>query len=83
MGVKMNEVIAGLMGAAGLPVLFYLVNLFLPNEKVEQFGEFLGKAMTTFGRKKLGKSYEGLESRFQNTLKHLIIGLNRGADSDD
>ena len=53
------------------------------NNRLEQFGYFIGRLVTINGNKWLGKRWQNLEEGIKGGIGVIVTGFNRGIDSDD
>ena len=79
----LNDLIPGLIGAVGVPLALWGINLALPKKRTRDLGFKIGRAMSVFGQKKAGKGYEKIETRLQTTLHDFVEGVQAGLDKDD
>ncbi len=80
----MNELLIGLIGAVGVPLVLYLWQLLIPRKNTKGWGYRLGRFLTLFGRQKVGvKGWERLEDRLKSTVGDFVEGVYEGLDSDE
>jgi len=79
----LDQLISFIVGGVVVPLIVFLINLYLPNDKVKAFGRKVGRIATKYFRQKLGRPYEEVESKFQGTLAAFIEGINEGLDVDE
>lgn len=78
-----HHLISGLLGAVAAPMLVYLVGIFLNRKNTYAMGYTVGRLMTGFGQRKIGKGWEKLEDRIKSTVADFVKGVYEGLDSDD
>jgi len=76
-------ILHGAIGAVGVPVVLYLFGLLLSRKTTHAFGFKIGKLTSGFGQKKVGGSWDKIESRIQTTIQDFVDGVKDGLDSDD
>ena len=78
-----HSILISAVVVVGVPLVGWLWGLLLPRKSVRAWGVRLGKVMSAFGQKKVGKYWESNEKRFQSTLADFIGGVNEGLNFDD
>ncbi|MAF24494.1 hypothetical protein CL634_02820 [bacterium] len=80
----MPEWLQGLLiPVAGLAIPT-VIGFFLPRKKTRGWGVSVGKMLSAFGQKKMGKSaYEKAEGKLQSSINDFIEGVHEGLDADD
>ena len=80
----MNELLMGLIGAVGVPLILYLWQLLLSRKSTRRWGFRIGRFLTLFCRQKIGvKGWEKLEDRLKSTVGDFVEGVYEGLDSDE
>jgi|GEM_PF-4464996 len=75
-----NPIIAGLIGVVGVPLVVYLLNLFMPRKAVYTFFHGFGVALRTFTLEKIGdKQGNKILDIVCNTLTDIFDGLADGS----
>lgn len=80
----MNELITGLIISAGIPLVGYLVGIWLPRKQTYKWGLSLGTLFRTISFEKLGHNVGNkLVDIVTNTLSDFFEGLLDGSKGDN
>lgn len=73
-----------ILSGAGAAFLLFIVARILPNEKIRALGVSIGKTVSAFGARKVGKAFwEKVEDFLENSSGVLLEGIKEGLDADD
>jgi len=79
----MNEILYGLAGAVGVPLVLFLWQMLLKRESVRRWGVRAGALCSRFLRQKLGvRGGNSLTARIKSTVGDFVEGLYQGMELD-
>lgn len=79
----MHELVTGLIGAVGVPLIIFLWQTFLKRETVQQWGIRIGRFFSRILGQKIGiQGSRKIRDRILSTVEDLIQGIYTGMDEE-